>query len=83
MSGTVEKTGTGYSVSCTGNAAYPPDDDGVIEASGFTLTMTGPFTNSTGSGSWSISFTDEEWNEWAPEPGVYSATRTDGSGVTE
>ena len=83
MNGTVEKDGNSYTFNCTGTAAYPPDGDGYVESSDFSLQMTGQLAGGSGSGGWAISFADEEWDGWAPEPGSFTATLQSGSGVTE
>lgn len=54
----------------------------LIESSPFTLTMEGIFKNGNASGNWEISFSADEWNEWAPE-GVFTGQRETGSGITD
>ena len=44
--------------------------------------MEGIFQNGQASGIWEISFSDEEWNAWAPE-GVFTGQRETGSGITD
>jgi hypothetical protein len=82
MTGTVVKDTTYLTFSCSGTASYPPDSSGNAESSGFTLTMTGHFTNGHSSGNWGIMFVDEEWNEWAPE-GSFTGQIADGNGITD
>lgn len=82
MSGTLTKNTTKLIFNCSGTASYPPDSTGYKESSPFTLTMEGIFQNGQASGIWEISFSDEEWNAWAPE-GVFTGQRETGSGITD
>ncbi len=82
MSGSAVKDTTHLVFNCSGTASYPPDSAGDIESSPFNLTMDGSFQNGHSSGNWQITFSDELWNEWAPE-GVFTGQRETGSGVTD
>ena len=81
MNGSVTADTTPWVFNCTGTASYPPDSTGNKESSPFTLSLEGLFQGGTASGTWEIAFTDEVWNEWAPE-GAFTGVRESGSGVT-
>jgi hypothetical protein len=83
MSGSVTKDTSHLVLQCSGNASYPPDSSGYTESSGFQLTMSGRFMDGACAGTWEISFTDQEWDEWAPGPGDFDGARLEGDGVTE
>lgn len=82
MTGTVSRDTSRLIFNCSGTASYPPDSTGYKESSPFTLSLTGTFQSGSASGSWEIAFSDEVWNEWAPE-GVFTGARESGSGVTQ
>ena len=83
MSGSIIKDTSFLSLVCTGTAAYPPDSSGKVEASPFTLNISGKFKSGKASGDWQISFSDTVWNEWAPDPGKFTGKLQSGSGITD
>ena len=82
MNGTVTKDTSRLVFDCSGTASYPPDSTGNKESSPFTLSLVGNFLNGIASGNWEITFSDEEWDAWAPD-GVFAGARESGSAVTE
>lgn len=83
MRGTVLRDSINYTFNCSGTASYPPDEDGNVESSPFTLDMMGTFSEASAQGSWEIVFSDEYWSGWEPEPGSFSGSLLEGSGITQ
>jgi hypothetical protein len=83
MTGTVQKDITHLVLSCTGEAAYPPDSSGYVESAEFSLFWDGYFEEGHCSGTWEISFADSSWDGWAPLPGQFTGNLVEGEGVTD
>ncbi|MFP4015371.1 MAG: hypothetical protein ACLFVQ_14890 [Chitinispirillaceae bacterium] len=82
MSGLVTKNDSSLTFTCSGIASYPPDEDGYVEKSPFSLTMEGQFSEGASSGTWTISFTNPDWKDWAPDESTFTGEMLSGTGVT-
>jgi hypothetical protein len=81
LTGSATVNDTSVSINVKGTASYPPDSTGCVESSPFNLIMTGGFNNGKASGTWEISFTKEDWMDWAPD-GAFTGSLQQGNGIT-
>lgn len=82
LTGNATVKDTSVSINVKGTASYPPDSKGNVESSPFTLTMAGGFNKGKASGTWEISFTNEDWKDWGTD-GAFTGTLQQGSGITK